>query len=362
MEKIDNSQIGVLIVDDDFTMRSILHEMLFNDGYFCETADCYIDAIGKFNPEVHNVIIADIILPDRSGLELLKDLLHFSPYTIILMITGVKDVSTAIKALKIGAYDYILKPFTYQEIIISLEKALEKRDLELQLIDYQKNLEEKVKERTQELKETQQATLFSLASLADSRDHDTGEHLERMRTYCVALAEKLSKLERFKAVIDKEFISEMYDASPLHDIGKVGIPDTILLKHGKLSDEEFEIMKKHTTIGGETISAAEKKINYESFLKLGKEIAFYHHERYDGEGYPFGLKGEEIPLSARIVALIDCYDALRSVRTYRDYAFTHEEVCKMILDGRATHFDPDIVDVFEENKDLFLDISKKFKD
>ncbi len=220
-------------------------------------------------------------------------------------------------------------------------------------------LEQKVQERTRDLIETQDTAVFSLAKLAESRDYETGLHLERMRNFVRALALQLQESEKHKSYIDDHYVADIFRSAPLHDIGKVGIQDSILLKPGKLTPEEFEIMKTHASIGGETLAAADSKLRGESFLRMGKEIAFHHHEKWNGTGYPEGLKGEEIPLSARIVALADVYDALRMKRVYKP-AFPHEKARDIIISEREKHFDPDIVDAFLAAEDDFLTIHHQY--
>jgi putative two-component system response regulator len=193
--------------------------------------------------------------------------------------------------------------------------------------------------------EGREMMIFSLAKLAESRDDDTGEHLERIREYARLIAEELAQCPKFAHVIDGQFVHLIYLTSPLHDIGKVGIPDSILRKPGKLTPEEFEVMKEHTRIGGETLKASAQAYSEASFLWMAYEIAIHHHERWDGNGYPSQLAGDRIPLSARIVSVADVYDALRSKRIYKP-AFSHEKSMEIILEGRGTQFDPDVVDAF----------------
>jgi response regulator RpfG family c-di-GMP phosphodiesterase len=226
-----------------------------------------------------------------------------------------------------------------------LNVDLTKTNKELNLL--KQTLENRVRLRTKEVRKIQHVTIFALARLAESRDRETGDHLNRMRKYCYLIAKKLSKTKPYRDYIDRNYIINIFHSSPLHDIGKVGINDAILLKPGKLTTEEFEVMKTHTVIGGKTLEDAEKQLKYKtrSFLSMGKNIAYCHHEKWDGSGYPFGLKGKEIPLSARIIAVSDVYDALTSKRVYKD-AIIHEEAKKIIVQGSGKHFDPIIVDAF----------------
>ncbi len=213
-------------------------------------------------------------------------------------------------------------------------------------------LEKKLQASFEQIKDTQSAAILGFARLTEYRDVDTGKHLERIREYTRVLATALSRLPRYSDYITPDYIEDLCLSSVLHDVGKVGIEDALLLKPGRLDHAEFEKMKLHATLGGEALRAVDQEIKRESFLTIGKEVAFYHHERWDGAGYPAGKKGEQIPLSARIVAVADVYDALTSRRTYKE-ALPHEEAIKVILSEKGTHFDPDIVDVFEQNLETF---------
>jgi response regulator RpfG family c-di-GMP phosphodiesterase len=254
------------------------------------------------------------------------------------------------------------REFSLRMDILEKEEALK---------DYSENLEKKVAERTRELtlktqlleeksgelERTQEVAILGLAKLAESRDIDTGRHLERIQSYTRLLADKITRVGKYASYIDEKYVKDLALSSILHDIGKVGVPDAILLKPGRLSFDEFEIIKTHTTIGGNSLSVADQKMGKESFLTLAKEIAYYHHERYDGNGYPNGLRGEEIPLSARLVTLADNYDALTSRRCYKE-ALPHEEVLDYIRKERGGLFDPDIVDAFLEVHEQFKAIRR----
>ena len=237
-----------------------------------------------------------------------------------------------------------------------------RKQLEDALKEYNRTLEQKVKERTKEIEDTQDATIIGLAKLAEYRDPDTGAHLERIRNYCRLIAQELATREKFKGIIDEKYIDLIYKSSPLHDIGKVGIPDNILLKADRLTPEEFEIMKRHTVIGGDAITAAENRLgaNKGSFLTMGKEIAYCHHEKFDGSGYPYGFKGDKIPLSARIMALADVYDALTNKRVYKE-AWIHKDTREIIIKNSGKHFDPDIVEAFLRMEGEFIKIKKHYQ-
>lgn len=237
----------------------------------------------------------------------------------------------------------------------TIQDVTDMKLIEEKLQKYSNHLEEIVTEKVQEISESQMATIFALVKLSESRDDDTGAHIERTSNFCRLIAERLRVLPRFEDILDETYVNNIYNASPLHDIGKVGIPDAILLKPGKLTQAEFEIMKTHAMLGFETLSHVQKRYTQNSFLKIGMEIAKSHHEKWDGTGYPEGLSGEEIPLSARIMALADVYDALRSKRVYKE-AFSHEDSCVIIEEGDGKHFDPLLAKIFRENHYAFQEI------
>lgn len=241
----------------------------------------------------------------------------------------------------------------YSELSKKFEEKNEELLISRQMLqNYTNHLEELVNEKVNEISKAQMATIFALVKLAESRDDETGNHVERTATLCRLMAIYLRKYTKYKALIDDAFIENIYNASPLHDIGKVGIPDGILLKKGRLTAEEFEIMKNHVIIGYETIKEVYSQYKGNSFLEMGMDITISHHERWDGTGYPYGLKGEEIPISGRIMAIVDVYDALRSKRVYKE-AYSHAKSLQLISKQRGKHFDPIIVDVFMEYHEDF---------
>ena len=368
----DTKRESVLIVDDNKNVRGLLENVLRFEGYETASAINGKEALEMFAADWKpDLILMDIDMPVMDGYqtcEAIRDNKEYNSIPIIVL-TAVYDKSVIKKVLTIGANDYISKPFEPEELLarisahITRKRLTEERDrLYNQAKEYNIRLEQEVKERTWEIEDTQDATIIGFAKLAEYRDPETGLHLERIREYCKLVAGKLMTNKKYMDLINKKYIDSIHKSSLLHDIGKVGIPDSILLKSGKLTSEEFEIMKQHSKIGGDAISEAENRLRNKrvSFLAMGKVIAYYHHEKLDGTGYPYGLGGDKIPLSARIMALADVYDALISKRVYKE-AWSHEATIEVIIKDSGRHFDPDVVDAFLKLKDEFLKISKRYK-
>ncbi|HIJ90449.1 MAG: two-component system response regulator [Desulfobulbaceae bacterium] len=303
-----------------------------------------------------DLILLDVMMPRMDGYEVCR-LLKADPATAaipVLFITALDSYEEESKGLALGALDYIAKPFQPD-----LVKARVANHLELKR--HRDHLEELVADRTRELTLTRDVTIFTLANLAEARDPETGGHIRRTQTYVRLLAEKLAELPRFASILDTRAIELLYKTAPLHDVGKVGVPDAILLKPGKLTDEEFEEIKKHTSYGRDALAGGVRELGESSFLGYAMEIAYSHHEKWDGSGYPLGIKGEEIPLSGRLMALADVYDALISKRVYKP-PFPHAKAVAIIKDGRGTHFDPLLVDTFFEIAESFRQTALKFAD
>jgi putative two-component system response regulator len=329
-----------MLVDDVPDNLTLLTGMLKEKGHRVRPVPSGKLALKAIEIEPPDLILLDITMPEMDGFEVcrrLKQDVRFRDIPIIF-ISALTETLDKVKAFGIGGVDYVTKPFQFEEVEARVETHLK-------LHRYQAHLEELVAEQVEEISASQISTIFALSKLAESRDNETGEHMERVQIYCRMLAEKLGQEEPYKRVIDGAFINDIFNASPLHDIGKVGIPDHVLLKPGQLSPAEFDIMKTHSPAGAITLEAVRDKYRKNVFINMGISIARYHHECWDGTGYPDGLKGEEIPLAARIMAIADVYDALRANRCYKR-AFSRDQSRKMIESGSGTKFDPVLVKAF----------------
>ena len=327
----------VLIVEDDRDALDMLENALACMGYEVSTASNGAQALEMIRTGHYRLVISDWEMPGMSGLELCQFVRQraSSEYTYFILLTARAGASHLIDGLKAGADEFLSKPFDPLELEVRLRVA--ERILSL---------------------ESRDIVIFSLAKLAEARDTDTGAHLERIREYCLVLAQHLSTSEKYRDLIDGDYVQMLYLTSPLHDIGKVGIPDRVLLKPGPLTTEEFEIMKQHVAIGGATLRAAVQAHPRAKYLQMALDIAMTHHEKYDGSGYPNKLRGEEIPMCGRIVALSDVYDALTTPRVYKP-AYSHDVARNIIVEGRGKHFDPDIVDAFLAHEDQFIAIRER---
>ena len=308
-----------------------------------------------------DLILLDITMPEMNGYEVcaeLKASLSLKDIPVIF-ISALSDMDDKVKAFAAGGVDYITKPFKTAEVQARVNTHLKLRFLQKELQQHNIHLNKLVREQVQEITESQLTTIFALAKLAEGRDDETGKHLERVRKNCELLAKWLQEHSPYKDRISKEFVDNIFYASPLHDIGKVGIPDSILLKPGRLTEEEFEVMKKHTLIGVETLTAVQHKHPQNSFINMGVEIARSHHEKWDGSGYPDNLAGEQISLAARIMSVADVYDALRTKRVYKP-ALSQAETCNILFEESGKHFDPVIIEAFRELQDQFDELQTKF--
>ncbi len=326
----------VLVVDDNMVALDLLEHTLKRSGYDVITTDNGRDALDILCQGNCQLVVTDWEMPDMTGIELCRSIRSsgFMNYIYVILLTARREASDSIEGMTAGADDLMLKPFQPSELALRVRAG----------------------ERLLGL-ETRDLLIFVLAKLAESRDNDTGAHLERVRTFSRVIAEHLARHPKYRDQVNADFVRLIYLTSPLHDIGKVAVPDSVLLKPGPLTREEFELMKSHTTHGAGTLDAALREYPAARYLRMARDIAASHHEWYDGSGYPHGLAGKEIPLCGRIVALADVYDALTSKRVYKE-VFSHEKAKAIVIQARGTHFDPDVVDAFLANEEKFIAIQR----
>jgi putative two-component system response regulator len=354
----------VLIVDDTPENLTLMHGLL-KDRYRTKVAPSGERALQILaNHPVPDLVLLDIVMPGIGGFEVCRRI-KCNPKTEhlpVIFLTSKAEVEDEQQGFDAGAVDYIIKPFSAPIVLARVETHLKLKAVADFLKDKNSFLQEEVARRTHEVQVIQDVTIVAMASLAETRDNETGNHIRRTQHYVRVLAQRLKSWPRFRSLLDDQTIELIYKSAPLHDIGKVGIPDRILLKPGRLTPEEFAIMKTHTILGRNAIAAAEKVSDApSSFLRFAREIAHYHQEKWDGSGYPEGLAGDEIPVSARLMAVADVYDALISRRVYKP-AFPHHESVSIIQAGRGKHFDPDMVDAFLEIADEFAEIATRYSD
>ena len=332
-EKILKAKI--LIIDDNTLNVHILKKILSNAGYiniFITTDST--KAVGMYKDIFPDLVLIDFNMPELNGIQVMEQMADLDPnsYLPALMLTAEEDETLRAKAFQAGAKDFLRKPYERLEVLLRSRNIIEVRMLYNQVKNDNRSLEEKVEVRTEELQKARIEVVVRLAKVAEYRDEETGEHIMRMSHYCQALAKA--------AGLGKGQVDLIFSTTPLHDIGKIAIPDAVLLKNGKLDDHEYEIMKNHTTLGAQMLSGADSV-----FLKMAETIALTHHEKYDGTGYPKGLKGEEIPLLGRICAICDVFDALTSERSYKR-AWGFDEAMDEIKRLKGIHFDPQLTDLF----------------
>lgn len=349
-----------MVVDDTLANLKLLQKMLNANGYRVLTfpnGRLALTAAARSPPDL---ILLDINMPGMDGFQICQHLKADKTLKEIpvLFLSASNDISKKIKAFSVGGVDYVTKPFQFDEVYARVETHLQLRRLQLEMQEHNLHLEKKVLEKVRDISDSQLSAISAISKLAELRDDETGHHIERTQIFSKILAGKMQAIPRFAENIDAPFIENIFHASPLHDIGKVGIFDKILLKPGKLTPEEFETMKTHTVIGANTLQIARDKYPKNAFINVGIDIARSHHEKWDGSGYPDGLTGEDIPLSARIMAVSDVYDALRSKRPYKP-AFTHAKSCEIIIEGAERHFDPAVVNIFREVQAEFAEISNR---
>jgi putative two-component system response regulator len=352
----------ILVVDDTPDNITLLCSLL-GEQYRNKVATNGVKALKIAATEPRpDLILLDIMMPEMDGYEVCRQL-KASPDTEnipVIFLTAKTQEGDETKGFELGAVDYITKPITPPILMARVNTHIALRNAQKFLEKQNLVLEEQVEERTSKLAALQDAIIIAMASLAETRDNDTGHHIRRTQHYVRELALCLRSLGKYSDELDNELISTIYKTAPLHDIGKVGVPDAILLKPGRLTPEEFDIMKKHTLYGRDAIVAAEKTLGVpEKFLNTAREIAYCHHEKWDGSGYPQGLAGTDIPLPARLMAVADVYDALIAERVYKT-PMSHAEASGIIEAGRGSHFDPEIVDVFTQINDKMAAIAEQF--
>ena len=353
---------NILIVDDEEPIRRFLGYLLEPHGYKVALAGEARDARQRMESGSYALVLCDVNMPGESGMDLIRHILTQYPSTAVIMITGLDSPVLANAALDMGAFGYVIKPFEANEVLINVANALRRRKLEIENAMHRENLEEVVRTRTialqqalewlerseKELRLSREETIQRLAIAAEYRDSSTAQHIQRMSHYCELLARRYG--------LSPERCDLIRTASPMHDIGKIGTPDHVLLKPGKFTPEEFKVITQHTEIGYRILAGSDSEL-----LKVAALIAWTHHERFDGTGYPRGLKGETIPLEGRITAIADNFDALTTQRVYKPaYDFDHAK--ELMLKERGKHFDPELLDIFFDSMEEITRIYDQFAD
>jgi len=358
------SRPKILVVDDTPAISSLLEAML-DDLYDVKIANSGSEALELVRwPPVPDLILLDVMMPGMDGYQVCRELKKKPElaHVPVLFVTAKSETADEQMGFEAGGVDYIIKPFSMQIIRARVHTHLSLKAANDALRYQAQHLEEEVAKRTRELVTIQDVTIMALANLAEARKAESPNYVRRTQHYVRAIARKLSENPKFSDVLNVKFIDTLFRASPLHDIGKVGIPDKILLKPGKLTPEEFEIMKTHVTLGRDALEAAQMALGSEAeFLSVAKDITYSHQEKWDGSGYPNGISGNAIPLSARIVTVALVYNALVSRRIYRE-PLPHAQALEMVKMASGKHFDPDVVDAFMAIQENIQAISVAFPD
>jgi putative two-component system response regulator len=357
-------QKTILIVDDSPENLSVLSELL-QSAYLVRAATSGRKALRIAGTTPHpDLILLDVMMPEMDGYQVFERL-RADPATRdipVIFVTAMNNVEAELRGLESGAADYISKPIVPPIVMARVRTQLEIKQARDRLSDENLYLENEIARRMSENELIQEVSIRALAHLAETRDPETGNHILRTQNYVRQLAQELRTHPRFASILTDRYTKLLTRSAPLHDIGKVGIPDSILRKPGPLTPEEWEIMKTHARLGSQAIESAEQDAaGTVEFLSLAKEIAQWHHEKWDGTGYPDGLCGDSIPVSARIMALADVFDALITPRVYK-YATSYEEARDIIASGRNQHFDPDMTDAFLANFNAFCGIADFYND
>jgi putative two-component system response regulator len=364
-DSLDFTQKPTVLVVDDTPDNLSLMSGLLKDLYRVKVANNGEKAIKIVQSDSPpDLILLDIMMPGLSGYEVCT-ILKADPRSRdipIIFLTAMTGTDDEKKGLQLGAVDFITKPVNPPIVMARVATQLHVKAAADFLKDQNVYLETEVTKRTKELAAIQDVTILAMASLAETRDNDTGNHIRRTQYYLELLANYLKNHDRFRGFLSDHTITMLFKSAPLHDIGKVGIPDRILLKPGRFEPHEFEIMKTHCKLGRDAIQHAEDQLGLEvEFLKYAKEIAYGHQEKWDGSGYPEGLAGDDIPISARLMAVADVYDALISRRVYKE-GMPHEKAVRIIAEGKGNHFDPDIVDAFMALTEQFREVALRYAD
>ncbi|MBH0191497.1 MAG: response regulator [Nitrospira sp.] len=357
---LDNRNI--LIVDDEEPIRRVIGYLLSPHGYPVDFAADAREARKKLDTHPFALMLCDVNMPGESGMDLVRNILSERPETAAIMVTGLDSSVLANAAIEVGAFGYIVKPFESSEVLINVANALRRRKLELENRFHRENLEDIVRTRTvalqqaldwlerseKELRLSREETIQRLAIAAEFRDSSTARHIHRMSHYCELLARRCG--------LSSDRCDLIRTASPMHDIGKIGTPDHVLLKPGKFTQEEFGVIAQHAEIGYRILSGSDAEL-----LKVAAVIAYTHHERFDGTGYPRGLKGEAIPIEGRIASIADAFDALTTQRVYKP-AFEIGHTIDLMLKHRGEHFDPELLDIFFSSTDELVRIRDQYAD
>ncbi len=358
-----NTKDSVLIVDDTPANVKVLANLL-TDSYDVKIANNGIkclELVSKFRPDI---ILLDVMMPELDGWETCK-ILKSDPKNKdipIIFLTAKNSVEDEEHGLALGAVDFISKPISPPIVKARVNTHLQNKKYQDFLRDKSEWLEQEVDRKLYQINQLQYATISVMVSLAEFRDECTGLHIKRTQTFVETLAKEMSELPKYADFLTPEYINKLVKSTPLHDIGKISIPDEILLKPGKLTDDEMHIMKTHAQKGADILLEAQRYLEEDSdFLQIAIEIAGSHHEKYNGTGYPKGLAGDAIPLAARLMAVADVYDALTTERPYKK-AFSHEKAMDIILPDSGSHFDPEVIDALLKNQDEFQYIARRFKD
>lgn len=363
-EALDFTIKPVVLAVDDMPENLMLIAELLKNTYRVRVANNGERALKLVHDSPPDLILLDVMMPGLSGYDVCQALKAdaTTQHIPIIFLTAMIAKEEEKRGLDIGAADFITKPLNPPVLLARVATQLKVKAAADFLRDQNEYLESEVQRRGRELSAIQDVTIMAMASLAETRDNETGNHIRRTQLYVRELALRLSSHPRFASYLSARNIDVLYKSAPLHDIGKVGIPDRILLKPGRFEPHEFEIMKTHCQVGRDAIQRAEDQLGLEvDFLKCAKEIAYSHQEKWDGSGYPEGWAGDDIPISARLMAVADVYDALISRRVYKE-GMPHEKAMDIILSGRGTHFDPDMVDAFADVADQFKEIALRFSD